>query len=169
MLRPRLVSKVRLQNQAGPRRQVDPCIGIFRAMALELQPAGIKTLILQPGSFRTDIRDLNRVHVPKTVYHNEMTDAFKTFMEQSHGAQEGDPEKLANIMIDIVKGTGVAEGKQVPMTLPLGPDAFAMAKFVYEQNMRELKAWEDVIKSTDHDVQKGGFVNPWQPLIDAST
>ncbi|KAH6662094.1 hypothetical protein B0J14DRAFT_444661, partial [Halenospora varia] len=71
------------------------------------------------------------------------------FVQQMNGNQPGDPQKAVSIMIDLVKGEGVAEGKEVPSRLPLGSDIFEKLKDKYTRELEICKEWESVIKSTD--------------------
>jgi hypothetical protein len=52
-------------------------------------------------------------------------------------------------MMDIAHGTGVAKGRNVPSTLPLGTDTYAGIKNVCEGTLMKLEEWKDVICSTD--------------------
>jgi hypothetical protein len=88
----------------------------------------------------------------------------------------GDTTKLANLIIDLVKGEGVAEGKQiaarvpkaphdvfeewmnpplndVPATLPAGSDAIEVVKARCEGMLRLIEQWEGAIKSIDVDTK----------------
>ncbi|TKA50730.1 hypothetical protein B0A55_12744 [Friedmanniomyces simplex] len=49
-------------------------------------------------------------------------------MAESHGTQDGDPEKFVNLAIDLVKREGCAESREIPLALPSGPDAYARVK-----------------------------------------
>ena len=65
--------------------------------------------------------------------------------------QPGDPVKLVEIILDLVRQEGVAEGKEVPFRLPLGIDCYDDIKAKCEETLRLLKDWEHVIRSTDHE------------------
>lgn len=64
--------------------------------------------------------------------------------------QPGDPKKGVAVILDVVRGEGVAEGRQVPFRLPLGTDCFDEVKEKLEKLLKEMNEWEKVIKSTDH-------------------
>jgi hypothetical protein len=65
--------------------------------------------------------------------------------------QPGDPVKLAEIVLDLVRKEGVAEGKDVPFRMPLGIDCYDDVKAKCEETLRLLENWKDVIRSTDMD------------------
>ena len=66
-----------------------------------------------------------------------------------NGHQPGDPVKGVKVMVDVVRGEGVAAGRPTPIVLPLGTDSFETIKAVCDTTVENLYAWEDVIKSTD--------------------
>jgi hypothetical protein len=73
-------------------------------------------------------------------------------------AQDGDPVMLVNIVLDLVRGEGVAEGKDNPFRLPVGKDCHDDIKSKGEETLRLLEVWGPVIKSTDYEVaQRGVF------------
>ena len=65
------------------------------------------------------------------------------------GHQLGDPEKLVQVVLDVVRGEGVALGRELPLSLPLGSDTFNTIQETLCRTDKVLEDWEDVIKSTD--------------------
>lgn len=65
------------------------------------------------------------------------------------GKQRGDPLKGVQVILDVVRGEGVAAGKEFPTNLILGSDCFEVVKTASEAALKHLKEWEDVTKSTD--------------------
>ena len=68
-----------------------------------------------------------------------------------HGSEPGDPVKMAEHVVDIVKGEGVAKGKTFPDRLPFGQDALDEIRAECMETMKRLDDWESVIVSTDFD------------------
>ena len=66
------------------------------------------------------------------------------------GAQRGDPYKMVTRVIDVVKGTGLAEGMTMPETLPMGIDAVRAIRRKCEKTLRNLQDWEDISCGTDY-------------------
>ena len=66
------------------------------------------------------------------------------------GTQQGDPEKMVVRVVDLVKGTGFAEGKPMPEMLPMGIDAVKAIRLKCEKTLRSLQEWEEMSCSTDY-------------------
>lgn len=84
----------------------------------------------------------------------DYVDFSKALMEglaKEDMSQPGDPIKLVNIILDLVRKEGIAEGKEVPFRLPLGIDCFDDVKAKCEETLKLLHDWEHVIRSTNHD------------------
>ena len=56
-----------------------------------------------------------------------------------------------NVVLDLVKEAGVAQGKEKPLQMPLGIHAFDGIKAKCEETLKFLAEWEAVIKNTNHD------------------
>jgi hypothetical protein len=88
----------------------------------------------------------------------ELNSIVGGFVGQMNGNQQGDPKKAVKIMVDVVRGEGVAEGKDMPERLPLGPDILAKIKDKYTKYLEFCTEWEDVITSTDIEGDQKGEV-----------
>lgn len=66
------------------------------------------------------------------------------------GTQRGEPEKLVMRVVDMVKGSGLAEGKPMPETLPIGIDAVKAIRLKCEKTLRNLQEWEEMSCGTDY-------------------
>lgn len=65
------------------------------------------------------------------------------------GNQPGDTVKLVDIIIDVVKGEGVAEGKSIPRSIQIGTDCYNGVKEDLTKRLEILEEWRDVSTSTD--------------------
>lgn len=72
-------------------------------------------------------------------------------MQDSNGAQKGDPQKGVSRMIDVVKGEGMEEGRKMPLRMPIGPDSLRAVREKCEETLRICGEWEELIGSTDFD------------------
>jgi NAD(P)-dependent dehydrogenase (short-subunit alcohol dehydrogenase family) len=118
-------------------------IGLTEALAQEVAPFGVKATVVAPGQFRTEF--MNSIQYVKNridVY--GVDEAEKTWSEFS-GKQQGDPDKLAQILMDI------AETEQPPLHLLVGPDTFELVLQKREKENAEFEKWRDVTLSTDFD------------------
>lgn len=64
--------------------------------------------------------------------------------------QPGDPARLVEITLDLVRQEGVAEGRVIPFRIPLGIDVYDDMKAKCEQTLKLLEEWKEVILSTDY-------------------
>lgn len=76
------------------------------------------------------------------------------YLARESERQPGDPVKLSEIVVDLVRGEGVAKGREVPFRLPLGIDCYDEIKAKCEETLKLLEDWKDVIRGTDHEDQK---------------
>lgn len=118
----------------------------------ELSPFNIRTLLIEPGSFRTEniyATGWNTTH----LFHDYDTlrqsaqEAFKHIQ----GNEPGDPYKAMHIVVDIVHGEGVAEGKRWPRYLVLGSDAEMNVRDKCKLMLDVLDEWEDVVKGVNFE------------------
>lgn len=121
-------------------------------LAHELKSFGVKVMIVEPGGFRTE----NIYTYPWThPYHSPSLDAFRekaqSFWRTIDGKQPGDPDKAANAIVDVVRGEGLALGKELPMWLVLGKDAEVNIRDKVARILANLDGWKDVTRATDFD------------------
>ena len=106
-------------------------------------------LIVEPGYFRTRVFG-NISHVPPRVPdYAQFNAGAREYEAGLVGNEPGDPAKAVAIMIDLVRGTGIAAGKQVPLRVPLGSDGWSRIKAKCEATLKICDDWEGVAKSTD--------------------
>ncbi|KAI6855394.1 hypothetical protein KC343_g5316 [Hortaea werneckii] len=131
---------------------------LLKTFVAELKTEGIdyiKTLIINPGYFVSEVakpqkheRALGADWGEYPALKKMCTDLVPTL----HGNQPGDTAKAARLVIDLVKGEGVGQGRELPLALPIGNDAFVKIKEQTEATLRMLDEWEDVIRSTDRQM-----------------
>ncbi|KAI6789368.1 hypothetical protein KC361_g8573 [Hortaea werneckii] len=131
---------------------------LLKTFVAELKTEGIeyiKTLIINPGYFVSEVakpqkheRALSADWGEYPVLKKMCTDLVPTL----HGNQPGDTAKAARLVIDLVKGEGVGEGRELPLALPIGNDAFVKIKEQTEATLKMLEEWEDVTRSTDRQM-----------------
>ncbi|MEO5717488.1 MAG: SDR family NAD(P)-dependent oxidoreductase, partial [Chthoniobacterales bacterium] len=121
---------------------------VSEALALELQPFGIKVTIVQPGPFRTGFigRSLMRAE-NKLADYERTSGKFLRLLETMDGKQAGDPEKAADAIIAAV------EAETPPLRLVLGKYAHDKVRKKLAATDRELTVWENVGLGTEFDVR----------------
>jgi hypothetical protein len=83
--------------------------------------------------------------------YDEMRKGLTEFLHGADGNQPGDPEKGIKVMIDVIKGEGVAEGKKWTERLPLGPDALDAMRNASDGYLAICNEWKDVVSSTNFE------------------
>lgn len=69
---------------------------------------------------------------------------------KANNNQAGDPEKGAKVIVDVLTGTGVASGKEIPDRLHLGSDIVEILKdSIIPGMLKTMDQWAEVSKSTD--------------------
>ena len=117
---------------------------------------GIQSVIFEPGYYQTKIMAPTNVKTAplRISDYEEMGKAIAGFVAATNGNQPGDPRKLAERIIDVVKSEGMAAGKSIPLRLPIGRDSMAAIKKKCEATLKLCEEWEDLIVSTDIEVDK---------------
>ncbi|MES2109520.1 MAG: oxidoreductase [Bacteroidota bacterium] len=119
--------------------------GLSEALASELKPFGIKVLIVEPGSFRTDLMGSAMKKMPAMEAYSDTVGGTRAFADNSHHTQEGDPLKAACAIDTALKS------EHTPLRLVLGSDALQAIKAHAENLIGELNTWEQVTIDTKID------------------
>lgn len=119
--------------------------GISESLHAELAPLGIRVTVVEPGYFRTDFLDASSVTRSETQIDDYAETSGKTreVAAQKNHQQQGDPKKLAQAMIELVRA------ENPPLRLPLGTDAVAVIESKNDFVAKELDAWRKLSVSTD--------------------
>ncbi|KAF2107052.1 hypothetical protein BDV96DRAFT_506887 [Lophiotrema nucula] len=126
--------------------------GAVEALRNETANLGIKTLIMEPGRFRTLLLSSNNLKASRSTESRpaEYEEKLEGLGKEDQ-RQPGDPKKFVEITIDVVREEGFAKGREVPFRLPLGIDCYDDVKSKCEETLRLLEEWKDVTTSTDFD------------------
>ena len=60
------------------------------------------------------------------------------------GHERGDPARAMELLVDVVRGEGAAKGREWPLWLVLGRDAYTDVRAKCERILKTMDAWEDV-------------------------
>lgn len=124
--------------------------GVAESLSAEVAAFGIRTILFCPGIFATNAFSTSYKHTPTLLpEYNGLDAGTKAFVDNTHGNEPGDPKKAVEIMLDVVRGEGVAKGKETPFRLPLGSDGLQVMRTKCQETLRVCEEWEVVIKSTD--------------------
>ena len=118
--------------------------GMSESLEAELRPLGIRTIIVEPGSFQTNFYGHNYRRIASEIEDYAET-AGKTleFFDSWDGNQPGDAQKAVNAMIDI------AEHPNPPLRLLLGSDAYDRALADLDSVRQNFTEWEAISRSVD--------------------
>jgi len=130
------------------------------SLAAEITPFNIKTILVEPGYFRTDF--LGNPTAGKFMgtrmgaYEGTVAHEWLELTKTHHGKQPGDPRVAAERIWEAVCGRGLFEGREGLwkgnfMRLPLGTDAGKTLREVGEEYLRDADEMEDVWRSTDFE------------------
>ena len=129
------------------------CSGISESMRAELEPFGIKTTVIEPGYFRTNLLNAN-ARIKSAVQMKEYDDTgvgdTRKMLDKANNKQLGDVEKGAKVIVDILTHSGVAEGRDIPVRVALGSDAPSFIIDKCRETEQLLNEWKDITTSTDH-------------------
>lgn len=118
----------------------------------EISPFGVKTCLIEPGYFRTNLLTGGEsIMLPSTTIeeYRKINESVKEFLAQRDGKQLGDPKRGAAVMYDVLTSTGVAAGREVPKTLALGSDTVELVTRENNEFNKRLAEWASVSSSTD--------------------
>jgi hypothetical protein len=107
--------------------------------------------LIEPGRFRTKLLSgTNRKTKASAIAdYADLSDSKTEGLDGEDMNQPGDPVRLVEIILGLVRKEGVGKDKQVPLRLPLGVDVFDDMKAKCEETLRLLQDWRDIIRSTD--------------------
>ncbi|KAI1441942.1 NAD(P)-binding protein [Annulohypoxylon stygium] len=127
--------------------------GLVESLSRETEGFGIKTLLIEPGRFRTMLLSPENLQSKrsKIADYEKASEAHANGLAQEDRMQPGDTKKAVKIIVDLVRKEGCAEGKEVPFRFPLGTDCYDTLKEKCEETLSLLQDWKEVINSTDHD------------------
>jgi NAD(P)-dependent dehydrogenase (short-subunit alcohol dehydrogenase family) len=128
--------------------------GLSEAMRDELAPLGIRVILIEPGTFRTDFlagSSLKRTERRIDGYEGT-AGASRRWADESNQAQLGDPTKAAAAIVE------VAASPDPPFRLPLGSDCVARIEEKLDEVTRELESMRSIAMSTDYE--EGGKPAP---------
>lgn len=118
--------------------------GMSLSIAHEVEPFGIKVVIVAPGFFRTDLLDsANAKYAASTIDDYAAEGTAESMWSGYDGQQTGDPAKLADVLLKL------ATLENPPRQFLAGSDSLAVVTPVLEARLQELHAYEDLSKSTD--------------------
>ncbi|SEM28249.1 NADP-dependent 3-hydroxy acid dehydrogenase YdfG [Chryseobacterium taichungense] len=119
-------------------------MGISEVMAEDVKEFGVKVTVVAPGAFRTEfLQDSSLVFAKEKIEGYNAIRASHEKYTTMNGTQIGNPEKLAQVLIDL------AENPNPPVRLYVGSDAYTRAKEKIRLLSKELESNKEISFSTD--------------------
>ena len=126
--------------------------GLSEALWQEVEPLGIKVMLVEPSGFRTDWAGRSANESKKQIADYAATAGVcRSEMRADSGKQPGDPVRAAKAIVEAVASLNP------PHHLLLGNDAYEGATAKLEALAKEFKAWESVSRGADFPKLKLGL------------
>ena len=109
--------------------------GWMESLAFDIAPYGIKTMIIEPGFFRTELLVEGSSTIYPEVQIEERNHPVGRCWRGMHGQQGGDPEKLAAAIVKL------SDSDDLPQRFVAGADAIEAVE-------QKLKTVQDQIDAT---------------------
>lgn len=118
--------------------------GWSEALAGEVAPFGIRVLILEPSRFRTRFNSPDVLNtVTQHTDYGDVTGAVRANMAEADGIQEGDPDRAATVIRDVLRAD------DAPLRLPLGAEAVRNLTRVYQRDLDDVRRWAAASEAAD--------------------
>lgn len=122
--------------------------GWSEGMNLDMQPFGIRFMLLEPGAFRTDFANENAsMQLPDLQLdaYNEPRDLLESIFRTMNGTQSGNPVKLAKGLIKVV------DSEDAPVRLLISKGAIPAIDNYYKTRYSEFEKWQEISADSDFD------------------
>ena len=120
--------------------------GLTQALQDEVAPFGIRTLIVEPGAFRTGLFRPDAAYQSVAMREYAATvGPTRDYVTGNDGLQPGDPTKAAAAIL------AALDADQPPLRLALGADAINSIRARLDQLSDELQRWERIGRETALD------------------
>jgi NAD(P)-dependent dehydrogenase (short-subunit alcohol dehydrogenase family) len=117
--------------------------GLTETLQEEVAPFGIRTLIVEPGAFRTGLfRPGAAYESAEMAVYDETVGPTRAYVRGNHLKQPGDPALAARAVLEAL------DAEDPPLRLVLGADAIGNIRNRLERLSDELSEWEEVGRAT---------------------
>lgn len=120
-------------------------VGLSEALAEEVKVLNVKVTVVAPGFFRTDFLNKGADLVCKNPIPEYHMENLLNWLHENNGKQTGDPEKLANHLIEIT------DLENPPLHLLMGEDAYQIVAEKRKAEHEEFETWKSITFATNID------------------
>jgi NAD(P)-dependent dehydrogenase (short-subunit alcohol dehydrogenase family) len=119
----------------------------MESLTPEVAPFGIRTMLVEPGYFRTALltEESTKYPEPSIEDYAEKTRATVAAWKAMNGKQPGDPAKLAKTLVQL------AGGAEPPLRWPAGADAVEAMEQKARALLAQANAHRELSSSLGHD------------------
>jgi NADP-dependent 3-hydroxy acid dehydrogenase YdfG len=121
--------------------------GISEALAAEVGPFGIQSMVVELGAFRTDLFDASSMSVAGArlaAYDGTPAHLVRDGVDMANHAQPGDPVKGAALIVE------VTDGETLPSHLLVGSDAYERLEVKNAMVAEHIAPWRNRAMATAH-------------------
>src|SRR5215212_735566 len=121
--------------------------GWIESLTPELAPFGIRTMLVEPGFFRTELLTPESTNYaePSIDDYAERTEQTVAVWKSINGQQGGDPAKLANALVQL------ASQDEPPLRFVAGADAIATVEQKAKDLLAQADAYRELSSNLAHD------------------
>jgi NAD(P)-dependent dehydrogenase (short-subunit alcohol dehydrogenase family) len=121
--------------------------GWIESLAPEVAPFGIRTMLVEPGLFRTELLTPESTNFaePSIDDYAERTEQTVTAWKGMNGLQGGDPAKLADVLVQL------ASQDEPPLRFVAGADAVATVEQKAKDLLTQAEAYRELSSNLAHD------------------
>ena len=121
--------------------------GWMESLTPELAPFGIRTMLVEPGFFRTELLTPESTKYAESSIEDyaERTKQTVTAWKSMDGQQGGDPAKLAKALVQL------ASQEEPPLRFAAGADAIATVEQKARNLLAQVDAYRELSSNLDHD------------------
>jgi NAD(P)-dependent dehydrogenase (short-subunit alcohol dehydrogenase family) len=121
--------------------------GWIESLTPEVAPFGIRTMLVEPGFFRTELltQESTNYAEPSIEDYAERTEQTVAVWKSMNGQQGGDPAKLANALVQL---TGQ---DKPPLRFAAGADAIAAVEQKAKELLAQADAYRELSSNLAHD------------------
>ncbi|EGG19367.1 short-chain dehydrogenase/reductase family protein [Cavenderia fasciculata] len=131
---------------------------LTESLQQELIPFNVKAITINPGYFRTEF--IGAIKKPSYTIedYKQLNDNQTKHDETMHNNQRGDPNKLVDVVFEIVKRNG--QGIALPQHIYIGVDSNEVALAKAKQIQKEIEEWSFITTKTDFDTVAAATTTP---------
>jgi NAD(P)-dependent dehydrogenase (short-subunit alcohol dehydrogenase family) len=121
--------------------------GWIESLAPEVAPFGIRTMVVEPGFFRTDLLTPESTNYAQSTIEDyaERTKRTVENWKAMNGKQGGDPAKLAKALV------ALSDQDEPPVRWVAGADAVEAVEHKAQDLLAQVDAYRDVSSDLAHD------------------